>query len=567
MHSKSVFLTLGAALLLSSCGGDATKLDPLNEFIMKTHDADLIPIQKTEAAGLVGYIDHDGNEVIPAQFTQAYYFSDDLAAVMDSVGNFRFIDRKGKPATDKVYASVSAYSCGLAWAAEADSALAAIDAKGNVKFRFPKATNALVFLDGYSLYSDSDGNMGIVTTDGVDVEIPEPCKVLLPMGDNYFRMETRENKVKIGKMKDSRVEVVSDKVPFEIINFSSVYKLAIVESDGKYGLADLDGNIKVNPRYDNLQFDTHGLVMFENEKDKYGWLKPDGEVAIPAKYAEINAFYQNDYTVVSTNGKKKQVINVKGEPLFSKKYESIVCPDYAGLLFIKDDKEKFGIISIDGTETCEPQFDNIITPANGMLMATLNGDDWGVVGINGAFKGTVGYKPFGSRALKMDADSKFFDVDYALKLITDQIDAFSFSTNMVELAEKYNLSKSDLNSRDVLLQNTTNRQLGMDLTTMAALDNPPLVSPSYWSNRKNINKNAKPTQYHLNVLFSSSKHAVETFKALKASGKCTVNGNIRDDDTYFFILVNENDSTANNIVNLYAPETEECVDIDYEDID
>lgn len=529
---------------VAACGG---KEAPRQQFLDEIADTDIVPARTAD--GLYGYVDKDGNQAIGARFGAADYFHEGLALVADTAGTCGYIDRKGDYAIRPEYAEATVFNEGLAWVAEKDSALKAIDTKGNLKFRLPQAVRADIFMGGYASFIKADRTAGLVGKDGVEVALPDSCMLVEYKGDGYFAFTLADYNYRIGRVQDGALKETEVKTSFEVDNFSPEYGLLRIRDDeGKLGLCDLEGRIVVNPRYKRLHFDGKGLILFMNDKEKMGWLDTKGEEVIAARYKEVisgpdgMAFGTGDYAVVSTSGSKCQVIDRKGEVLLSAKYDKLMRSYSPGVLLCFKKDEGAGLVSPDGEVLCQPQFKDITFLAKGLFMATTDGDKWGVISDRGTFLGAVDYAtPGGPVRVKVQAESRLFDLNYVETIVGQMIAQADFSTNMPALASKYSVLKSEASRRpdEVPLQMKFYTNLGMDISLRVALSASPVVSTSYWSSRREFNKNARPVAYLIKVNFDSTDKCVKAFDYLKTHNEWVTMGSA-DNQTSFDINVISN---------------------------
>ena len=523
MGFSLVFLALAA-----SCGGGGD----LRAYRDTGRTADLIPVKDAES-GLWGYLDAKGKTAIGPKFAKAHYFLDGKANVQDTSGLFGFISPDGKYVIQPRYASASDFNCGLAWVAEPDSALVAIDSKGARVFGLPKATEVSVFIGGYALFKASDGKVGIVDSKGKIIPVPLECSDAFIGDDGIVCFYGKDfTGCKVGRIRNGAVELLAGNLEMDIVDASSEFGMLIIRLEDKFGLADFEGRIVVNPRYRSLRFDSEGMILFSNEKEKYGWIDTRGEEVIKARYKEVgDLFALNGYATVSTTGSKFQIINRKGETMFGAKFPKLAATWTPGVFRARDD-EGWGLIKTDGTEICAPQFDGLSCVREGLFMASPDKTKWGVISESGVYEGSMAYAtPYPGVYFSSKAYSCFFDLDVIAGDVEKLKSKADYSDSFGDLAIKFLLSKSSLaySGNTVDLQQRSLSRLGVNLTLSVVLDRPPLVYANRFSSKIVFNKSARPLSYYIVVACDTPEKSAALYDDFRARFGCESNAGSRNE--------------------------------------
>ena len=115
---------------------------------------------------LYGYIDRDGNEVIPPNYVEGSDFKNNYALVKDRNGTYKVIDKRGAVFTTFPYKFVGNYNEDVFTFSETLGGLMGyVDIHGRVLIK-PKYTSASPVEDGYMVVSTSPnylGNYGVIT--------------------------------------------------------------------------------------------------------------------------------------------------------------------------------------------------------------------------------------------------------------------------------------------------------------------------------------------------------------------------------------------------------------------
>lgn len=519
-HNVASCVLLAVAAVMTSCGGG----DGLRDYAATGRTADFIPVRDAET-WMWGYLSADGKQAIDARFTRAYYFQDGKAQVKDTTGLQGYIDTKGEYMIPARYGSATDFRGGLAWAALPDSGLMVIDGKGNKVFDFPAAAEVSTFIDGYSYFKGEDGLYGIVDTKGQVVSMPVDCEDIIPCGGSLLVLvEKKDYTRRLARLKGLEVEMLLSELKMGIHSADSRFDVIIVKDNGKYGLVDFDGKVVVNPRYDLIAYDSDGMLIFRNDKEKYGWLNSKGEEVIKAKYSDVSdLFSTNGYATVSTSGSKYQIIDRKGEQVYGAKYEKVFPTWTAGVFRMRDKEGKWGLMKADGTVICDPQFEQVVCVREGLFMASSDDRSYGVISDAGLYEGSADYdRPEPGTALSAVAYSLRFTPELVAGMVNELKGKADFGTTFGNLASIYSITKSNMQSygNDVTLARRSDDRRGVVCELHVMLDNAPLAYTSRWSSRTAINSSAKPLQYYVKVMSDNESKNAAAFNYLKKHLGC-----------------------------------------------
>jgi|SRR5579859_716086 len=174
------------------------------------------------------------------------------------------------------------------------------------------------------------------------------------------------------------------------------YGLAQVKKDGLIGYMDADYKEKIAPQYtEAYQNFLNGLTYVVTGKDQdklYGYIDPQGKVAIPLQFSDAQPFYEKWACVATGTGQGKRwgYIGLDGK--------FIITPQFTEANSFTEDKaavatafnalglgSKWGFIGRDGKFVIMPQFDKAESFAEGlapvMVLANAYGTEgkWGFI--------------------------------------------------------------------------------------------------------------------------------------------------------------------------------------------
>lgn len=157
----------------------------------------------------------------------------------------------------------------------------------------------------------------------------------------------------------------------------SEYNYFLVESEGKIGIIDKNGNLIINTEYDYIQLPNPEKPIFicffdyNEELDEYNSkvINDRGETlytdynnisAIPRNNTSRQYLYQNNILTYK-NGDKYGIITIDGEKVTNAEYDSIETLEYKdGILVVKKDGN-VGLIKLNGETVIKPKYYSIIS--------------------------------------------------------------------------------------------------------------------------------------------------------------------------------------------------------------
>jgi hypothetical protein len=174
-----------------------------------------------------GYMDRNGDKLIPAQFQEAEDFHDGLAKVKQN-GYYGYIDKTGNVVVPLEYLRVGNFSEGLAWVTTKE-----------YEYGFADKTGDLVIPTQYN--DARDFNNGIAAVAVMDME---------------------ENDLKWGFIDKDGNEVIA---PIYQEVRDSVEGIVLVRLDNKWGILSKSGEEIISPEYLTIEYLEDGFVGVMNE--------------------------------------------------------------------------------------------------------------------------------------------------------------------------------------------------------------------------------------------------------------------------------------------------------------
>lgn len=211
----------------------------------------------SDESGKYGYLDYEGNIVIPASFDYGYGFQSGVAEVttdqgqayIDMDGNILFYENDilNQYDLDTYYPEISAFNDGLARVSTYDS-VAYINTKGEFVIPKGKFYNGYDFADGVAEVYNSDYQSFYIDKDGNELFAPDPNFSYYGFSDGLCLVYNYDNG-QYGYV-DKSGEVV---IPTTLDDANGFYKgYAVYQELGKYGVISKEGDFVVHPIFDSI---------------------------------------------------------------------------------------------------------------------------------------------------------------------------------------------------------------------------------------------------------------------------------------------------------------------------
>lgn len=217
-----------------------------------------------------GFYNIRGELVIPFDYTHAFSFSEGLAGVRQK-GKYGFIDKSGRVVIPFRYSYVGCFSEGMAKVSINDK-WGYINRNGEVMIPIQSKKISSDFHEGLAWGWGPQGGVGFFDKHGnvvIPYEYERACSFCNGLAavrkDNLWGMINKEN------------EVI---VPFEYMSIGSPKcGRILVEKDGKYVYLDEQGNVAIDIKYDNAdEFDPEEGSAWVEIDGKSGYINREGEV-------------------------------------------------------------------------------------------------------------------------------------------------------------------------------------------------------------------------------------------------------------------------------------------------
>lgn len=156
-------------------------------------------------------------------------------------------------------------------------------------------------------------------------------------------------------------------------------ELALVRENGLCGYMNKKGEWKIKPSYKKAgDFSDNLAVVFDDEKEKWGFINSSGEVVVDFQFDRAKSF--NSGVAVVLKNKRWFYIDKTGKELKMPDTEKLF--DFnEGVAFIRKDK-KVGLINVKGEVILKPTYKKILKFENGFAKVN-KGKFWGLINTEG----------------------------------------------------------------------------------------------------------------------------------------------------------------------------------------
>lgn len=311
----------------------------------------LFPI---EIKGKWGYMDTDGEVVLPATYDYADDFVGEYAVV--AKGNQPcIINKKGKAVVDTgMYQFISPVSEGLA----------AVEDYSKHKFYINMSGKKVITLPD-SIYEVRKFKNGLaVVSKQIDIHEMKFGRDISTLGYLFGYMDTT------GKMATDFIFDDADEMRNGI---------AKVRQGSKFGLVNSKGEWIVQPTYKSIGNFNEGKATIETDAAKYGYINMKGEVIIPVQFDYAYDFTEGLAGIWSKD--KYGYINETGTIVIPATFDQIKPFSEGKAAIFKDGK--WGFIDTKGTLVLKNVFDNASVFSEGKCAVLLK-RYWGFIDTRGA---------------------------------------------------------------------------------------------------------------------------------------------------------------------------------------
>lgn len=417
--------------------------------------------------GKCGYIDINGNIVLPLEYDSVSSFSGNYARVTKDKRTF-IIDKTGREICDKLESlafddePLEGYRAGVK-----DGKYGLLDDAGN--FVVPCEYDGMErwgFLPLLKVCKDD--KWGILDLNGKEVLKVEYDNIDTPREEGIPVCVTAKWREREG-VADQKGNFILNPDEFKSCRVvDSVPVIVVKDQSGKCGIRRYNGSVVTSCNFDNICFESNGIArVWKN--NIYGLLNSEGEWVIPAEYEgiedisegyigaqkdekwgflndknewviapayeRIHRNFQNGYAIVVNDG-KYILINKEGKEL-NKPSSTVYIGEPADGLILYKVGRKFGYLNEDGGIAIKPAFEDAENFKDGCALVSIKVDKepkWTFVTKDGVTHQTFDLRTYNLESLNMvESDGKkglfrrngTMAVPFVLKQVSNYIDGVS----------------------------------------------------------------------------------------------------------------------------------------------
>lgn len=312
-----------------------------------------------------GLLAPDGKILIEDEFKYApTVVMDDCFFVQQANGEYELYNIKNtKKMIDDGYVDVAAFSNGVAPVVKEGKCITVINKDGVILFELDKEYVSLsCFLDGISVFMDSNGKVGYIDTKG-KVIIPAQyvygtifCSglALVKEDERLFEINLKGEKRPI----DNEVTQAWIKMGYQIQYWTHQVNngyFSYVTEDDEWGIKNKKGEntVKASDKYKSISVANDGYFIFQTE-DGYGIMNDKAEVIVRDNYNDINYCDKNIF--IACKDEKWGALSIKEKQLVDYRYEEL---HKVNSKFIAYKNSKYYLLSETGEEI--GRYTNLIT--------------------------------------------------------------------------------------------------------------------------------------------------------------------------------------------------------------
>jgi hypothetical protein len=264
------------------------------------------------------YIDRSGAVVFQVNGQFAGEFKSGLALINTGGRKYGYINKRGEIAIPVRYVSASDFSNGFARVRIKEGEDFYIDSNGQNVFK-QYFSDCGTFNEGYAIVRDFNNVKHVINTFGNRVLMPKgfqvtglnvACGIVVGIyndSDAFYNLTTKD-----------MVCFDTATVIFGFSNGVSVFSKEL-KGDDRYGLMDMNGNVIINPVYEDLGQLSDGLLLFAKD-GKYGFIDLQENVVIPNTFLSVLPFVNGMAMVNPRDGIDGGYVNRKGQVFLGKDY-------------------------------------------------------------------------------------------------------------------------------------------------------------------------------------------------------------------------------------------------------
>ncbi len=372
---------------------------------------------KVELDEKTGFVNEDGEEVVPCKYDNAWNFSEGFACV-ETEDLWGFVNENGEEVIPCKYNDANSFSEGLA-SVQTEEGWGFINKEGEeiVPCKYDDVNNFNGGLAGVSL----NDKWGCVNTKGEEIV---PCKydyIGNRIEDGLLEVQLDD---KMGFVDLTGKEVIPCQYKTGTWNrFADGYR-PVKNMEGKWGVIDTTGRVVVPFKYDDADNIENGYTRVCHD-GKYGLCNMEGKEIIPCEYDRI--YDPEEYGIAVEGDGGTGYVNYEGKLIIPCKYyglgdfKDVGNPEGKLLAFTKTEDKEGGLYDLDGNELQPCIYDQAEDFRDGMARVMIDGK-WGYLDATGALSIPLQYEDaedFEDGTARVKQNGEWITIDKTGKQVAD----------------------------------------------------------------------------------------------------------------------------------------------------
>ena len=330
---KSVFLLL-VAVLVMSCSDKGWNIANVKDIAVGAGDS-------------IFFISKSDKYQYSVNCSQISLIRDDVALVLKE-SRFGYVDNDGEQIIPDVYKYATVFHNNMAWVVRNGDLPGVINRKGELKFSLREVDWVEIYIEDMARYYTTEKKQkryGFANEKGEKV-IPPIYYDATPFSEGMAAVKGLDNKW--GYI-DKQGTVIIPANFDEAKLFTD--ELAPVAVGNKWGLINKMGVFVLEPCFEEMRADGELFIALSN--DKWGWADVEGNWVIPASFDNVLPFNGADIAPVMINGKWAYV-NKSGKIVIKRQFDEAY-PFVEDLALVKIG-DYYGFINNRGVYKINPQY-------------------------------------------------------------------------------------------------------------------------------------------------------------------------------------------------------------------
>lgn len=332
--SIKTLLILLSAMLLVACSDNTWKIENAKTVAVGAGDS-------------IFYISNDDEYEFTIDCNQLSLFREDIA-LFGKDKKFGYIDDDGEVILPNVYKYATSFKDNIAWVVREGDSPGIINSKGELKYTLREIDWVEIYIDDMARYYATENRKkryGFANREGE--------KVVQPI---YYDATFFSEGLAAVKGLDEKWGYI-DKSGVVILpaNYDGakifINERAAVSVDEKWGVINKLGEYIIEPQFDDLTADGEFFIALSEEK--WGWIDIEGKWVVDPVYEKVLPFNGADVAPVLIDG-KWAYINNKGEVEIKRQFDEAY-PFVKDLALVKIG-DYYGFINDNGVYKINPQY-------------------------------------------------------------------------------------------------------------------------------------------------------------------------------------------------------------------